>query len=34
MMTTITTIDALTALYGEPGLASTAKEADRLTPHY
>ncbi len=33
-MTTITTLDDLAALYGEPALASTAKEADRLTPEY
>ncbi len=30
----IETIEALEALYGAPNLASTAKVADRVTPHY
>lgn len=30
----IDTIEALEALYGTPNLASTAKVADRVTPHY
>jgi PPOX class probable FMN-dependent enzyme len=30
----ITTIEALEALYGAPGEASTIKEVDRITPHY
>ena len=30
----IETIEALEALYGAPNLASTAKVADRITPHY
>lgn len=30
----IETIEALEALYGTPSLASTAKVADRITPHY
>ncbi|MBR0674274.1 pyridoxamine 5'-phosphate oxidase family protein [Neoroseomonas soli] len=30
----IETIEALEALYGTPNLASTAKVADRVTPHY
>lgn len=34
MMTTITSIEELTAIYGTPNLASTAKEADRLTAQY
>ncbi len=33
-MSVITTIEELEALYGAPGEASTAKEADRITPHY
>ena len=33
-MSVITTIEQLEAIYGETGLASTAKVADRLTPHY
>lgn len=31
---TVTSLDALTALYGEPGAAALRKEADRLTPAY
>jgi PPOX class probable FMN-dependent enzyme len=30
----ITTIDELEKLYGQPGAASTVKEASRITPHY
>lgn len=30
----IETMEALEALYGTPNLASTAKVADRITPHY
>ena len=33
-MSVITTIEQLEASYGETGLASTAKVADRVTPHY
>lgn len=33
-MTLITSLEALEALYGPPGEASTAKEACRLTPQY
>jgi PPOX class probable FMN-dependent enzyme len=33
-MSIITTLDQLVAVYGEVGLASTAKVADRVTPHY
>ncbi|MGJ5066584.1 pyridoxamine 5'-phosphate oxidase family protein [Bradyrhizobium oligotrophicum] len=33
-MSIITTIEQLEAVYGETGLASTAKVADRVTPHY
>ncbi len=33
-MSTITTIDQLEALYGQPNEASTVKEVDRITPHY
>lgn len=33
-MTTISTVAELEALYGSPGETSTAKETDRLTPHY
>jgi PPOX class probable FMN-dependent enzyme len=33
-MSIITTLDQLEAVYGEIGLASTAKVADRVTPHY
>lgn len=33
-MSTIATIEQLEAIYGETGLASTAKVADRVTPHY
>ena len=33
-MTIITTIEALEALYGQPGETSTVKEADWLTPQY
>ncbi|MGJ5205486.1 pyridoxamine 5'-phosphate oxidase family protein [Bradyrhizobium sp. HKCCYLR20261] len=33
-MSIITTIEQLEAIYGETGLASTAKVADRVTPHY
>jgi PPOX class probable FMN-dependent enzyme len=33
-MSIITTLDQLEAVYGEVGLASTAKVADRVTPHY
>jgi len=33
-MSIITTIDQLEAVYGETGLASTAKVADHVTPHY
>ncbi len=31
---TITDLAALTALYGEPGITSLAKEADHVHPHY
>jgi len=33
-MSTLTSVEALEALYGAPNLASTAKVADRLTPPY
>jgi PPOX class probable FMN-dependent enzyme len=33
-MTIITTIEQLEALYGQPGEASTVKEADWITPQY
>ena len=33
-MSVITSIEALEALYGVPGEASTAKEVDRITPQY
>ena len=33
-MTTITTIEALEAIYGAPNEASTVKETDRITPSY
>ena len=33
-MSRITTIEQLEALYGLPGETSTAKEVDRVTPHY
>jgi PPOX class probable FMN-dependent enzyme len=33
-MSIITTVEQLEAIYGETGLASTAKVADRVTPHY
>jgi len=33
-MSRIKTIEQLEALYGLPGEASTAKEVDRVTPHY
>jgi uncharacterized protein len=33
-MSTITTVEELEALYGEPNLASTVKEVPRLTPQY
>ncbi|CCD97384.1 conserved hypothetical protein [Bradyrhizobium sp. ORS 375] len=33
-MSIITTIEQLEAIYGETGLTSTAKVADRVTPHY
>ncbi|MGJ4888045.1 pyridoxamine 5'-phosphate oxidase family protein [Bradyrhizobium sp. HKCCYLRH3099] len=33
-MSIITTIEQLEAIYGKTGLASTAKVADRVTPHY
>lgn len=33
-MSLITTVDALEALYGRPLETSTAKEVDRITPHY
>ncbi|MGJ4904026.1 pyridoxamine 5'-phosphate oxidase family protein [Bradyrhizobium sp. HKCCYLS2058] len=33
-MSIVTTIEQLEAIYGETGLASTAKVADRVTPHY
>ncbi|WP_407155744.1 pyridoxamine 5'-phosphate oxidase family protein [Bradyrhizobium sp. STM 3557] len=33
-MSIVTTIDQLEAIYGEVGLASTAKVADHITPHY
>ncbi len=33
-MSVITTVADLEALYGVPGAASTAKVADRITPHY
>ena len=33
-MAFIETIEALEALYGQPGEASIVKEADRLVPHY
>src|SRR3954451_16925978 len=33
-MSTITTIEQLEAIYGQTGLTSTAKVADRVTPQY
>lgn len=33
-MATITTIEQLEAIYGEPGAASTVKEVDHVTAHY
>src|ERR1700759_941515 len=33
-MSTLATIEELEAIYGEPGEASTAKVADRITPSY
>lgn len=33
-MHTVTRIDALESLYGDPGEASLVKEADRITPEY
>jgi len=33
-MTTITSVEALEALYGEPGEASIVKELDRIIPEY
>src|SRR3954470_12437600 len=33
-MSMVTTIDELEAIYGETGMASTAKVADHVTPHY
>ncbi|MGJ5178322.1 pyridoxamine 5'-phosphate oxidase family protein [Bradyrhizobium oligotrophicum] len=33
-MTIIATIEQLEAIYGQTGLTSTAKVADRVTPHY
>jgi PPOX class probable FMN-dependent enzyme len=33
-MSTITSVAELEALYGLPGETSTAKEVDRITPHY
>jgi hypothetical protein len=33
-MSTITTLEDLTALYGQPAEASIVKEIDRITPHY
>jgi uncharacterized protein len=33
-MAIVSTIDQLEAIYGEVGLASTAKVADHITPHY
>jgi uncharacterized protein len=33
-MSIVTTIDELEAIYGETGMASTAKVADHVTPHY
>ncbi|WP_257168632.1 pyridoxamine 5'-phosphate oxidase family protein [Bradyrhizobium sp. SRS-191] len=33
-MSIISTIEQLEAIYGETGLTSTAKVADRVTPHY
>ena len=33
-MSIVTTIDKLEAIYGETGMASTAKVADHVTPHY
>jgi uncharacterized protein len=33
-MTTISTIDQLTAIYGDPAEPSLVKEADRVTPEY
>jgi len=33
-MSTITSIDQLEALYGQPNEASTVKEVDRITPQY
>lgn len=33
-MPTITTIEELEAIYGQPGETSTVKEVDRITPHY
>ena len=34
MPDTLTTIAELEALYGQPGVSSTVKEIDRITPHY
>jgi PPOX class probable FMN-dependent enzyme len=34
MPSTITNLDELHAIYGDPGEASLVKETDRLTPHY
>ncbi|MET0221370.1 MAG: pyridoxamine 5'-phosphate oxidase family protein, partial [Tardiphaga sp.] len=33
-MSIVTTIDQLEAIYGDVGMASTAKVADHVTPHY
>jgi hypothetical protein len=33
-MTTIDTVEALEAVYGQPGITSTAKVIDWVTPHY
>jgi hypothetical protein len=33
-MAVIATVEALEELYGLPGITSTAKEVDRVTPHY
>ena len=33
-MSIITTVEQLEAIYGQTGLTSTAKVADRVTPHY
>jgi uncharacterized protein len=33
-MSTITTLEELEALYGQPAEPSTIKEVDRITPHY